>query len=199
MKIKYLLAASVVSLTAAATIATPAVAQQITSGIEGQVTDDAGAAIPGATVTVTDTRTGQTRTLNADASGNFRAGSLVPGGPYTVTATAAGYEGQTVEGQYINISGNTEFSFNLSSTAAGSSDNVIIVTGARANVKQLAVGPGIAFDTQTLEEMYATSFVLTRASALTGQTKLTVFHAWAAMTVRIRSPLTASFRRTHLA
>ena len=151
MKIKYLLAASVVSLTAAATIATPAVAQQITSGIEGQVTDDSGAAIPGATVTVTDTRTGQTRTLNADAGGNFRVGSLVPGGPYTVTATAAGFEGQTVEDQFINISGNTSYTFNLTSTAAGSSDNVIVVTGARANVTQLAVGPGIAFDTVTLE------------------------------------------------
>ncbi|TNE45019.1 MAG: hypothetical protein EP341_10790, partial [Sphingomonadales bacterium] len=151
MKIKYLLAASVVSLTAATTIATPAVAQQITSGIEGQVTDDSGAAIPGATVTVTDTRTGQTRTLNADAGGNFRVGSLVPGGPYTVTATAAGFEGQTVEDQFINISGNTSYTFNLTSTAAGSSDNVIVVTGARANVTQLAVGPGIAFDTVTLE------------------------------------------------
>jgi hypothetical protein len=151
MKLKYLLAASVVSLSAAATIATPAAAQTITSGVEGQVADETGAAIPGATITVTDTRTGQTRTLTAGSDGNFRVGSLVPGGPYTVTATAPGYEGQTVESQFINLSGNTSYSFNLTSTAAGASDNVIIVTGARAGAVQLAVGPGVAFDTATLE------------------------------------------------
>ena len=151
MKLKYLLAASVVSLSAAATIATPAAAQQITSGIEGRVTDADGAALPDATVVITDTRTGQSRTLDASTDGSFRAGSLVPGGPYTITATAPGYEGQTVEGQYINISGNTGFRFQLDSLAAGSAENVIVVTGARANVTQLAVGPGIAFDTQTLE------------------------------------------------
>ena len=151
MKLKYLLAASVVSLSAAATVATPAAAQTITSGVEGQVADETGAAIPGATVTVTDTRTGQTRTLTAGADGNFRVGSLVPGGPYTVTATAPGYEGQTVENQFINLSGNTSYSFNLASTAAGASDNVIIVTGARVGATQLAVGPGTAFDQQTLE------------------------------------------------
>lgn len=151
MKLKYLLAASVVSLSAAATIATPAAAQTITSGIEGEVTDESGAAIAGATVTITDTRTGQTRTLTAGSNGSFRAGSLPPGGPYTVTATAPGYEGQSVEDQFINISGNTSYSFALTSTAAGASDNVIVVTGARAGATQLAVGPGIAFDTQTLE------------------------------------------------
>lgn len=42
MKLKYLLAASVVSLSAAAILPAPVMAQQITSGIEGTVSDDAG-------------------------------------------------------------------------------------------------------------------------------------------------------------
>ncbi len=149
MKLKYLLAASVVSLSAAATIATPAVAQSITSGIEGEVVDSAGTPLVGATVTITDTRTGAVRDVNA-TDGDFRIGSLPPGGPYTVTATAPGYEGQTVEDVFVNISGNTGFRFTLASAAAGS-DNVIVVTGARAGVTQLAVGPGTAFDSETLE------------------------------------------------
>jgi hypothetical protein len=151
MKIKYLLAASVVSLSAAATIATPAAAQQITSGIEGSVSDDAGMPLSGATVTIVDTRTGVTRTNTTGSNGNFRQGSLPPGGPYTVTITAPGYEGQTVEQVFTNISGNTSFTFSLTATAAGGSDNVIVVTGARAQTTQIAVGPGTAFDTQALE------------------------------------------------
>lgn len=151
MKLKYLLAASVVSLSAAATIATPVAAQQITSGVEGQITDESGNALNGATITVTDTRTGAERTSTTGANGNFRIQSLQPGGPYTVTATAPGFEGQTVENVFTNISGNSGFTFALSSTAAGGSDNVIIVTGARASATQVAVGPGAAFDTETLE------------------------------------------------
>ena len=128
MKIKYLLAASVVSLSAAATIATPAAAQQITSGVEGTVSDEAGNALPGATITITDQRTAQTRTATAGANGSFRVQSLPPGGPYTVTVTADGFEGQTVENVFTNISGNTGFTFTLTESAAG---NVIVVTGAR--------------------------------------------------------------------
>lgn len=151
MKIKYLLAASVVSLTAAATIAAPAAAQSITSGVEGTVADEAGAPVSGATITVTDTRTGSVRTLDGGADGSFRVGSLQPGGPYIVTATAPGFEGQTVENVFVNISGNTDFSFKLAPTSAGSSDNTIIVTGSRAGATQLAVGPGTAFGSEELE------------------------------------------------
>ena len=148
MKIKYLLAASIVSLSTAGLMATPAAAQQITSGVEGQVTDEAGTPLRSATVLITDTRTGSGRTVTTDADGFFRAGNLITGGPYTVTASAPGFEGQTVEGLQINLSGNTSLTFNLTS---GSDDNVIVVTAARANVSQLAIGPGQSFNQEVLE------------------------------------------------
>ena len=86
-------------LCAAAVLAMPVAgyAQQITSQIEGQVTDSAGAPLPNATVTITDTRTGAARTLNTGTDGLFAARGLTVGGPYTVTATAEGFQGQTVE------------------------------------------------------------------------------------------------------
>jgi len=148
MKLKYLLAASVVSLTAATAIATPAYAQQITSGVEGTVTDAAGGPLAEASVTIVDQRTGQTRTATSNTSGRFRVQSLPPGGPYTVTVTADGFEGQSVEEVFTNISGNTDFTFALTESAA---ENVIVVTGARARVTQVAIGPGTAFGTETLE------------------------------------------------
>jgi hypothetical protein len=152
MKIKYLIAASVVSLSAAtAFVAAPAAAQQITSGIDGVVQDDQGVAVETATVTITDERTGATRTVVTGTGGQFRVVSLPPGGPYTITVTASGYEGQTVEDVFTSISGRQSFSFELARTAAGESDSTIIVTGARAGATQLAVGPGTAFDTATLE------------------------------------------------
>ncbi len=151
MKLKYLLAASVVSLSAAATFTTPVHAQQITSGVEGAVTDADGNALAAAEVTITDTRTNASRTVTTGAGGDFRVQSLPPGGPYTVTVTAPGYEGQTIENVFTNLGGNTSFDFALASTAAGGSDTTIVVSGSRARVKQVAVGPGTAFGTETLE------------------------------------------------
>lgn len=151
MKIRYLLAASIASIATAAVLPGVAQAQQITSGIQGTVTDADGNALPGATVTVVDTRTDATRTDSTGADGSFRFNNLVSGGPYTVTVTASGFEGQTVENQFINISGNTNYSFELTSAAVAGNDAVIVVTGSRAGARQLAVGPGIAFGQDTLE------------------------------------------------
>ncbi|SHN61640.1 TonB-dependent receptor [Erythrobacter sanguineus] len=150
MKLKYLLAASVVSLAATSTFVAPAAAQQITSGVEGQISDENGNAISGAVVVVTNTSTNGTRTTTTGADGGFRIIALQPGN-YEITVTAAGYEGQTVENVSTNIGGRTAFNFVLASTEAGASDSAIIVTGARARVSQVAVGPGTAFGREELE------------------------------------------------
>jgi hypothetical protein len=146
MKLKYLLAASVVSLSATAILPAPVMAQQITSGIEGTVNDADGNPLGGATVTVTDTRTGAQRTITTDSAGRFAASGLVTGGPYSVAATANGYEGQTVEGIQTTLQGNTGLTFTLS---AGGGE--IVVTGSRVQVTQLAVGPGTSFTAEVLE------------------------------------------------
>ncbi len=148
MQLKYFLAASAASLSMAVGLAAPAHAQEITSGIEGRVLDDSGSAIQGAAVVVTDTRTGNARTLSSSNDGSFRTDSLVTGGPYTVTVTAAGFEGQTVEDINISLGGNTSLRFELTGGTAG---DVIVVTAARANLRQLAVGPGTSFSQETLE------------------------------------------------
>lgn len=151
MKLKYLLAASVVSLSAAAVVAPNAAhAQQTTSGVAGTVVDGSGTAITAATITVTDTRTGQTRTLTTDSDGGFQTASLPTGGPYTVTATADGYEGQTVEGVYLDLSAQSVLTFSLDS---GFSGETIVVSAQRVQLSQLALGPSQAFGVSVLESV----------------------------------------------
>jgi hypothetical protein len=127
-------------------VATPAYAQQITSSIEGTVTDANGAPLPNATVTVTDTRTGAARTMTTSAGGTFSATGLVTGGPYTVAATAEGFEGQTISGINTTLQGSTSLTFALTS---GTGE--IVVSGARVKLTQLAVGPGQSFTSEILE------------------------------------------------
>ncbi|BBC72826.1 conserved hypothetical protein [Altererythrobacter sp. B11] len=146
MKLKYLLAASTLGLSTAVILPAPVMAQQITSGVEGRVLDDAGMPIAGATATVTDTRTGATRTLTTSSSGTFVATNLVTGGPYTVSVTADGYEGQTLSDLNLTLQGNTSLNFSLS---AGGGE--IVVNAARVQVTQLAVGPGTSFTQDVIE------------------------------------------------
>jgi len=59
--------------------AVPSVIAQITSGtITGLVTDDSGSAVAGASVTVTFTQTGATRTATTSAEGTFSFQELSP-------------------------------------------------------------------------------------------------------------------------
>src|SRR5450755_200792 len=57
--------------------------------VRGVVTDSAGAVIPGAAITITDTSTGAVRATTTNGQGNYEVFGLNPG-IYTVTITAAG-------------------------------------------------------------------------------------------------------------
>jgi len=67
-----------------------AFAQTITTGdVVGTVKDTTGAVVPGASVNLSSTDSGDTRALTTDSSGGFRFTFLKPGN-YTISATAAG-------------------------------------------------------------------------------------------------------------
>ncbi len=69
----------------------PLFAQTDTARILGSVTDQTGAAVAGATVTVTDTQRGVTRTLMTDQAGAYVAPELLPG-VYKVRVEAKGFK-----------------------------------------------------------------------------------------------------------
>ena len=130
---------------------TAAEAQQITTAIQGRVTNESGAAIPDATVIVTDTRTGVSQTVTTDSQGFFAVPNLTTGGPYSVTASAAGKQGQTVPDINTTLQGPTQLTFALSAPTAQAEEGAIVVTAARVRATQLAVGPGTSFTTQVLQ------------------------------------------------
>jgi hypothetical protein len=89
-----------------------------TSGtIQGSITDPAGAVVPGATITITNTGTHASRTFTADSRGFYVSGPLIPG-DYQVKITAPGFSsvsattvvqvGTTTSGNYkLNVGAET--------------------------------------------------------------------------------------------
>jgi hypothetical protein len=98
--------------------------QQITAAITGTVTDAAGAAINGATVTVTDTERGTIYTTKTADGGIFNF-ARVPIGTYEVKAEAAGFE-TAIESNLtlvLNQTARINFKMNM-----GSVTNTVLVT-----------------------------------------------------------------------
>ena len=141
-----------VPMAVAAVVPTVAQAQQITTAIVGQVTNEAGAPIAGAQVVVTDTRTGAAREITTDQQGSFTATNLSTGGPYTVTATAPRLPGPDRRRRQHHPAGRDPADLRAVAgrrrrpRAAPSSS-----PAQRARVTQLEVGPGTSFSTEVLE------------------------------------------------
>ena len=77
------------------TCAVPAVAQ-FSGSVQGNVLDPSGAAVPNATVTLTDLANNVQRTATTDNGGVYKFVSLAPG-KYTVAAQSAGFSQSKVE------------------------------------------------------------------------------------------------------
>lgn len=116
-----LVGASATVLAAAA----PAHAQDYTSGaVQGTVTDDSGAPVSGATVTVTSTERGVVRSATTAGSGNFTINGL-PVGSYDVVVTSPKNPSWRAEGVRLVASQTAQINVQLSS--AGGEE--IVVTG----------------------------------------------------------------------
>ncbi|MBV9405558.1 MAG: carboxypeptidase regulatory-like domain-containing protein, partial [Acidobacteriaceae bacterium] len=72
-------------------------AQTSTGSIVGTVSDASGAAIPGASVTLTNTGTAERRTLTSDSSGNYQFVNLLPGS-YKLEVENRGFKRYSREG-----------------------------------------------------------------------------------------------------
>ena len=87
-------------------------AQSLDTGILGTTTDPTGAAISGASITITQPATGFTRTVETSADGNFEVRYLRPG-DYVVEAKANGFRGERRTGITLQISQLARIDFSL--------------------------------------------------------------------------------------
>jgi len=90
----------------------PALSQNVTSGIVGNVRDSSGAAIPAAGVTVTNEGTGIETKTKTGADGEYTVAGL-PFGQYTVRLEATGFKESVVKGITLLPSRTTRQDFNL--------------------------------------------------------------------------------------
>jgi hypothetical protein len=82
----------------------------VTGTVSGVIHDSSNAAIPNATVTITDIATNINRTVKSGADGQYTFLSLVPG-RYKVVVTAAGFRASTI--QNIDLKVNDQLRFDL--------------------------------------------------------------------------------------
>ena len=147
MQLRYLLAASVASLTFAGLAAAPAVAQETTSAIDGQVTGENGAPFAGAKITVKHVPSGTVITATSDSGGNFSLRGLRVGGPYTVTVEGQGYASETAEG--IQLSVGETFALPMQLTTR----EIVVSAEAIKGGRELNTGSQSAFNSKDISDV----------------------------------------------
>ena len=101
----------------------PARAQENTGSLSGSVTDEAGQSLAGATVTVIDEATGQSRSAATDARGSFLVTALRPGS-YTIRVELTNF--RTLERKRTVLSAADRLSLGALRLAVGLGESVVV-------------------------------------------------------------------------
>src|ERR1700742_251689 len=125
-------------------------AQSATAGaIAGTVSDASGAVLPGATVKVTNSATGDERTVKTGKSGEFRIPELQPG-VYGATITMDGF--QTTQQDIITVTVGGVSTINPKLTVGSVSDKVE-VTGEMPDVRTAGAEISTTIDQNTIDNL----------------------------------------------
>jgi hypothetical protein len=135
--------------------------------ISGSVLDPTGAAIPGATVSITSAATGIVTTTTSTSAGDYSVSTLDPG-VYTITITAPGFEKQTQQHIQVNALETQTYSPKLT---AGAGDQVVTVTSAPPQLDTTSALLGATME----QEMYAALPIQMGAYGQPGQRRASDF------------------------
>ena len=129
-------------------------AQEIRSSIQGKVLTPDGQPAVGVSATVTDTRDGRRRSVQADDRGIVNVRSVSIGGPFTVRISGEGYQDTVITDLYTNIAETSSFTVTLESADATIEE--IVVTAAQIQTITTASGPAATFSLQDITDMPST-------------------------------------------
>ena len=104
-------------------------AQETNSSLSGNVTDDKGAVVPGATVQLLHVPTGAISKTQTNKKGIFNMTNLKPGGPYTVTVTFVGFKEEKADDLNLSLGNNPDL--NVALKLNTTSLEAVVVTGGR--------------------------------------------------------------------
>ena len=124
-------------------------AAQAVGAINGLVSDQSGAAVPGVTVEVTNAATGQQRTAVTGADGFFTMLQLPPG-PYTVKAVLTGFRTAVREGVTVSVETTSRVDVQLT---VGSLDEAVTVTADAPLVETRSATLGTVIDEKKIVEL----------------------------------------------
>ena len=125
-------------------------AQTITGVISGTVTDPSGQVIPGASVTLTNEGTVETRTIAADGAGNFVFPGLLPGA-YTVKVEAQGF--QTLQRTGNRLTPSQRLSLGNLQLSIGAPSQTVSVTAVGASVQTASAEGSALLTTQQMDTL----------------------------------------------
>jgi hypothetical protein len=124
MSARFLFVVGIIAIACAVSVV-PAHAQATRGQLLGTIADQSGGALPGATVTATETRTGVVHTTVANATGNYTFPNL-PDGIYNVKGELQGFK--TVVREAVRVAVNTTVRIDLA-LQVGGLEETVTVTG----------------------------------------------------------------------
>jgi hypothetical protein len=137
------------ALVLALVVAPLAGAQQTTGTIAGRVLDPQGSAIPGASVTASNTQTGFSRTTVSDSEGLYRLAAL-PVGTYDVKVELQGFSAIDRQGVQVSVGQTVDADFDLK--VAGLTESVT-VTSTSSLIQTSSSSVGGLVDVQHIESL----------------------------------------------
>ena len=102
------------------------------SSIGGQVTDNSGEPLPGASIVAIHVPSGTTYGAAADYDGFYRISNMRTGGPYKITISYVGFNDYVNEGVILNLGQTSRFSKQMTESATALEE--VVVTGVTGGV-----------------------------------------------------------------
>ena len=127
----------------------PAHAQKITGAITGTVTDSSGAAVSGATVTITNTATNKIYNVTTDSQGGYTVPEL-PESTYQVEVKGTGFQNSITKGVVVHVATTTNVNAQLQ---LGSVSQSVTVEANAIQVQTDSAALGAVVDSRQVKEL----------------------------------------------